>query len=1054
MEDANPSFQNLPDSNVVTHNRSDARARGDTVTLPSDPAIGDFDEFQTHRGGSSQVREGRGGRGHGGGRGQGKEHKSWAEVAAPSIRSTVPLRYVPPIRNEGYVSVELPPQLPWKMGFMPNCCKSVLEGGPWYVGGFNLILKQWTRMMKLTKEKATKVPVWVRLFNVPLEYWDNDGLSRIASAVGVPLFMDHLIEEGSRVSFARVCVEIEASSNLPAMFNISCGGNTIVVRVEYQGLPAKCDHCIAFGHNTSKCDKTQVEHLVNLQKETEDNPDPGWSTVKAKGKRKVGDPEPVPEPIVQNEEAVVQLEEITENLEVGLDNSNNIVLISRPVGLNEPSVSDKIESSHDGEIDAPNIAHLEGFQKELVELTKLALPHDTELITKVENLVASTQAQNTPAKKQIQQKSTAKGSSSGKGKSQRKKQRGFNDSSRHKEVKRFLLNEDVKVLGILETKIKAVNENAIFSSCFNNWTFLSNSQPTKTGPCFVYAENKHTIRKEFFEYMVKISQSQSNYPLVFLGDFNATRYQYEKFESSPSWSAEKEEFNSHIIQSDLVDLSYGGCQFTWANKRVSGEYIATKIDRVLVNEGWLDLYPTSTGNFLTSSISDHSPAVVTVSDVVVSFKKPFKFFDFWLDHEEFLPAVSQIWNEYIRGVPMFRVCQKLRQLKPVFKSMNKKKFSDNTRVLATRSELNSVQWKLDKDPSNLDLQSHESTLYKQYVDLTIVEESLLIKNLRGKILKIELQDGRCSNKLEDIQSAFITFYSDLFGTPINDHYGGFDRINSLVKSKVSTDQALLLARPVTDLEIKDVFWSLKPNKAPGLDGYSAGFFKKSWSIVGKEVTQAIRTFFEPGKLLSKVNSTIIALIPKVPNPVRVEDYRPISCCNTIYKCIAKIIANRVKVVLPDLIDPVQSAFVQGRRISDNIFLSQELMRGYHKSSPTPRCAMKVDIMKAYDSVRWEFIIDILKAMDFPPIMTSWIKACITSPSFSVCINGSLHSYFKGARGLRQGDPMSPYLLVLAMEILARIFDEKSNHPLFKFHWRCEKAKIVNLCFADDGCSYC
>lgn len=150
-------------------------------------------------------------------------------------------------------------------------------------------------------------------------------------------------------------------------------------------------------------------------------------------------------------------------------------------------------------------------------------------------------------------------------------------------------------------------------------------------------------------------------------------------------------------------------------------------------------------------------------------------------------------------------------------------------------------------------------------------------------------------------------------------------------------------------------------------------------------------------------------------------------------CISKIIANRIKVVLPTLVDPVQSAFVHGRRISDNIFLSQEIMRGYHKSSPTPRCTMKVDIMKVYDNVRWDFVLDVLRAMGFSPNLIQSVKACMTSPSFSICINESLHRYFKGARGLRQGDPMSSYLFVLIMEILARILAAKSAHPNFKFH---------------------
>ena len=76
-------------------------------------------------------------------------------------------------------------------------------------------------------------------------------------------------------------------------------------------------------------------------------------------------------------------------------------------------------------------------------------------------------------------------------------------------------------------------------------------------------------------------------------------------------------------------------------------------------------------------------------------------------------------------------------------------------------------------------------------------------------------------------------------------------------------------------------------------------------------------------------------------------------------------------------------------------------------------------------------------------------ACVTSPSYSICINGSLNGYFMGKRGLRQGDPLSPYLFVIVMEMLTRILAEKARSNTFNFHWRCEKNKLINLCFADD-----
>lgn len=133
--------------------------------------------------------------------------------------------------------------------------------------------------------------VWVKLFHVPMEYWDFEGLSRIASLIGTPFFMDNLTSSGTQISFARVCVEVNVESTLPQSFFVKCEEKVVEIRVEYQGLPAKREYCKVFGHDTKKCITNQVAQLVQMQKETENEKDEGWETVKAKGKKKMGEPE-------------------------------------------------------------------------------------------------------------------------------------------------------------------------------------------------------------------------------------------------------------------------------------------------------------------------------------------------------------------------------------------------------------------------------------------------------------------------------------------------------------------------------------------------------------------------------------------------------------------------------------------------------------------------------------------------------------------------------------------------------------------------------------------
>jgi hypothetical protein len=190
-------------------------------------------------------------------------------------------------------------------------------------------------------------------------------------------------------------------------------------------------------------------------------------------------------------------------------------------------------------------------------------------------------------------------------------------------------------------------------------------------------------------------------------------------------------------------------------------------------------------------------------------------------------------------------------------------------------------------------------------------------------------------------------------------------------------------------------------------------------------------------LLKEVNATIITLAPKKINPSSMGDFRPISCCNVIYKCITKILSNRMLPFLGDLVSMNQSAFIPSRSISENVLLPC-------------RCTLKIDFMKAYDLVNWEFMIYCLHCFGFPEKFVSWIKECITSPKFSICLNGTLVGYFEGKKGLRQGDPLSPYLFVLAMEVFSRIMNVSTGtDSSFKFHPYCFKVKLIHLCFVDD-----
>ncbi|KAL9680174.1 hypothetical protein QQ045_018052 [Rhodiola kirilowii] len=198
-----------------------------------------------------------------------------------------------------------------------------------------------------------------------------------------------------------------------------------------------------------------------------------------------------------------------------------------------------------------------------------------------------------------------------------------------------------------------------------------------------------------------------------------------------------------------------------------------------------------------------------------------------------------------------------------------------------------------------------------------------------------------------------------------------------------------------------------------------------------------------------VNAAYIALIPKCGQASKPEDYRPISCYNVTYKIVASLLAGRLKEVLPDVINHAQGAFVKDRSIVGNICLAQQLLIGYSRRNISERITWKIDLRKAYDTIDWGFLTAMLANLKFPSKFIAWMKMCVQSTCYSIMINGEMCDFFEGKRGLRQGDPLSPFLFTIAMEGLSRMMQGLNKAEGFYYYPKCHRIKRSHIMFADD-----
>ena len=457
---------------------------------------------------------------------------------------------------------------------------------------------------------------------------------------------------------------------------------------------------------------------------------------------------------------------------------------------------------------------------------------------------------------------------------------------------------------------------------------------------------------------------------------------------------------------------------------------------------------------------------------------PFRFENMWFKEEGFVAKVQQRWGSYsFSGFSGYILVQKLKALKLDPRRWNAEVFGDvNSRknlLLASIQELDemeevrllSLEEKLAKGHSKTEL---EKVLLMEVINCRQKSRALWLwegdnntrffhcianSNHRFNTIGRLSINGAVTSDQEEIGEGLVNFYSHLF---IDDEVRR-PSLDGLAFSSIDESDRICLDRSFTEEEMMGVVKDMAGDKSPGLDGFSMAFFQNYWAIVKDDVMVVLHEFHAHGNFEKSINATFITLIPKKPGALECKDFHPISLVSGVYKIIAKVLANRLTLVLDKVVSVSQNAFIGGRQILDSVLIANESLDSRLKSN-IPGVLCKLDLEKAYDHINWNFLMYMLRRRGFSDKWRHWIYACISSVRFSVLVNGNSRGFFHTSRGLRQGDPLSPLLFLLIMEALSRMLD-KATEGVFISNFSVGNSNrniltISHLLFADDTLIMC
>ncbi|XP_043814104.1 uncharacterized protein LOC122724008 [Manihot esculenta] len=563
--------------------------------------------------------------------------------------------------------------------------------------------------------------------------------------------------------------------------------------------------------------------------------------------------------------------------------------------------------------------------------------------------------------------------------------------------------------------------------------------------------------------LLRTLENKSTLPWCVIGDFNDICFQSEKQSSTahPTWLLTG--FRQTLTDCQLYDLGFEGVKFTWNNGRT--DLTRERLDRAVASNSWKSKFPMAKLHVLQTSESDHLPLFLFLGITIQKYvARRFRYENAWSLEMDCKKVVEDGWRvEQHADIEhrIFNCTQTIQQWAKHHQQEFRTQLNDAKRRmdwLQRQSALNSSELKKAQERYSILLLQKEmywKQRSKQYWlahgDANTKYFHATASNRRRKNMfqKLKNDDGNWVEWESGLPNLILDFYTKLFTS----EGGDTEPVLRYVQKRVTVRQNEKLMTDFSAEEVREAIFSMHPDKAPGPDGLNPGFFQAYWEIVGEDVTKACLKCLNEGNSLPGKNVTNVVLIPKKKTPEVVADLRPISLSNVADRIVCKALANRLKSILADVVSDSQSAFIPNRLITDSIIVAYELFHTMKRKTQglTGFLSLKTDMSKAYDRIEWGYLKQIMLGLGFCELWVEKIMRIVTSVSYIFVRGAEEYGPLFPHRGLRQGDPLSPYLFILCADDLSQMLSTMQAQGKIHGAQVCRNAPpISHIFFADDA----